>query len=86
MEFTFYKQLFYLNTNTDFGEDRSLVAGARYEKFDQQLDYPNAPRASNELSYDDWYPAMNLTWRLTEEMQLRFGYASNMFAARICAE
>ena len=71
-------QAFYLNTNTDFGEDWSLVLGARYEKFDQQLDYPNAPRASNELTYDDWYPAMNLTWRLTEEMQLRMGYSQTV--------
>jgi len=69
---------FYLNTNTDFGEDWSLVVGARYEKFDQQLDYPNAPRASNELTYDDWYPALNLTWRLTDETQLRFGYSETV--------
>ncbi len=69
---------FYLNTNTDFGEDWNLVVGARYEKFDQQLDYPNAPRASNELTYDDWYPALNLTWHLTQETQLRFGYSQTV--------
>jgi outer membrane receptor protein involved in Fe transport len=68
----------YFNTVTDFGENWSLVAGARYEKFNQKLDYPNAPRASNELDYDDWYPAINLTWRITEEMQLRSGYSQTV--------
>ncbi|HEY6131198.1 MAG TPA: TonB-dependent receptor [Halioglobus sp.] len=71
-------QAFYLNTNTDFGEDWTLVVGARYEKFQQQLDYPDAPRASNELDYDDWYPALNLTWRTTEETQVRLGYSQTV--------
>jgi outer membrane receptor protein involved in Fe transport len=71
-------QGFYLNTNTDFGEDWTLVVGARFEKFNQKLNYPNQPRASNELDYDDWYPALNLTWRLTEEMQFRFGYSETV--------
>ncbi len=71
-------QAFYLNTVTDFGDDWSAVAGARFERFDQKLDYPNAPRASNELDYDDWYPALNLTWRATEETQLRFGYSQTV--------
>lgn len=68
----------YLTTNTDFGENWSLVAGARFEKFNQKLQYPNEPRANNELDYDDWYPAINLTWRLTEEIQLRAGYSETV--------
>ena len=68
----------YLNTVTDIGENWSVVAGARFEKFDQNLQYPNAPRASNELTYDDWYPALNVTWHLTEEMQLRAGYSKTV--------
>jgi outer membrane receptor protein involved in Fe transport len=71
-------QAFYLNTNTEYGENWTLVAGARFEKFDQKLNYPNAPSASNELDYDDWYPALNLTWRVTEETQLRFGYSQTV--------
>ncbi|MEZ5502484.1 MAG: TonB-dependent receptor [Halioglobus sp.] len=68
----------YLTTTTDFGESWTLTAGARYEKFDQKLDYPNAPNASNELTYDDWYPAANLTWRVTEEFQVRLGYSQTV--------
>jgi outer membrane receptor protein involved in Fe transport len=68
----------YLNTVTDFGENWTLVAGVRFEKFDQKLQYPNDPRASNELTYDDWYPALNVTWRLTEELQLRAGYSQTV--------
>jgi outer membrane receptor protein involved in Fe transport len=68
----------YLNTNTDFGESWTLVAGARFEKFNQKLSYPNDPRASNELDYDDWYPAVNLAWRPTEEIQVRFGYSQTV--------
>jgi len=68
----------YINTITDFGENWTAVLGARYEKFDQKLDYPNAPRSTNDLTYDDWYPAFNLTWRLTEELQLRAGYAETV--------
>lgn len=68
-------QAYYLTTNTDFGEHWSLLAGARYEDFDQLLQYPNDPRADNELQYDDWYPALNVTWRPTEEIQIRAGYS-----------
>ncbi|MBK6512098.1 MAG: TonB-dependent receptor [Haliea sp.] len=68
----------YLNTNTDFGENWSLVAGGRFEKFNQKLSYPNDPRVSNELDYDDWYPAVNLTWRATEEVQVRLGYSQTV--------
>lgn len=68
----------YLTTNTDFGENWTLLAGARFEKFNQNLTYPNDPRANSELDYDDWYPAINLTWRLTEELQLRAGYSETV--------
>lgn len=68
----------FLATNTDFGDNWSLQAGVRFEKFTQTLTYPNDPRASNEIEYDDWYPALNLTWRLTEELQFRFGYSETV--------
>ena len=69
---------YYLTTNTDFGDAWSVLLGARYEDFDQQLEYPNDPRASNELEYDDWYPALNLTWRPTDELQFRIGYSETV--------
>jgi outer membrane receptor protein involved in Fe transport len=66
---------YYLTTNTDFGEYWSVLLGARYEDFDQILAYPNDSGADNELQYDDWYPALNLTWRPTEDIQIRAGYS-----------
>lgn len=66
---------YYLTTNTDFGEYWSMLLGARYEDFDQTLEYPNEPGSNNELQYDDWYPALNVTWRPTEAIQIRAGYA-----------
>jgi outer membrane receptor protein involved in Fe transport len=68
----------YLNTVTEFGEQWTAELGARFEKFDQKLQYPNATRAANDLTYDDWYPALNLTWHITEEAQLRFGYSETV--------
>lgn len=68
----------YLTTNTDFGESWTLLVGARFEKFNQKLQYPNEPRANNELDYDDWYPAINLTWRPTDEIQIRAGYSETV--------
>jgi len=69
---------YYINTVTEFGEDWTLVLGARNETFDQKLEYPNAPRANNDLNYDDWYPALNLSWRATEEVQLRLGLSQTV--------
>ncbi|MCB1689763.1 MAG: TonB-dependent receptor [Halioglobus sp.] len=68
----------YLTANTDFGENWTLLAGARFEKFNQKLQYPNDPRVNSELDYDDWYPAVNLTWRPTEEIQVRAGYSQTV--------
>jgi len=65
----------FFTSNTDFGEHWSVLLGVRYEDFDQTLEYPNDPSSNSELQYDDWYPALNLTWRLTEELQFRVGYS-----------
>lgn len=69
---------YYLNTVTELGEDWTLVLGARNETFEQELQYPNAPRADSDLEYDDWYPALNVTWRTTEEIQLRLGLSQTV--------
>ncbi len=71
-------QASYLTTTTDFGESWTMLAGVRFEKFNQKLTYPNDTRANNELDYDDWYPAINLTWRATEELQFRAGYSQTI--------
>ncbi|MFT4822456.1 MAG: outer membrane receptor for ferrienterochelin and colicin [Halioglobus sp.] len=69
---------YYITSNTDFGEQLSVLFGARFEDFSQQLDYPNQASASNSLDHDDWYPALNLTWRITDEIQLRAGYSETV--------
>ena len=71
-------QAYYFNTVTELGESWTLLAGARFEDFDQTLDYPNDPDSSSELQYDDWYPAFNVTWRWSEELQFRFGYSETV--------
>lgn len=72
-------QAYYLTTNTDFGERWSMLLGARFEDFSQLLDYPNEDTGgSNELEYDDVYPAFNLTFRPVEDIQLRAGYSETV--------
>ncbi|MAT93476.1 MAG: TonB-dependent receptor [Halioglobus sp.] len=68
-------QAAFFNTNTELGEDWTVLLGVRYEDFDQTLEYPNDVASNSELQYDDWYPALNLTFRLTEDLQFRFGYS-----------
>ncbi len=68
-------QAYYLTTSTDIGEHWSFLAGARFEDFSQLLEYPNEESASNKLDYDDWYPAVNLSWRPIESLQFRAGYS-----------
>ncbi|MFV0278256.1 MAG: TonB-dependent receptor domain-containing protein, partial [Parahaliea sp.] len=68
----------YVTTNTDLGDAWSVLLGARYEEFSQGLSYPNEAGASSDLEYDDIYPALSLTWRPTEEIQLRAGYSETV--------
>ena len=71
-------QAYYLTTNTDFDEQWSLLFGARFEDFSQQLGYPNQSSASNALDHDGWYPALNGTWRVTDDVQIRAGYSETV--------
>lgn len=71
-------QAYYLNTNTDLGDAWSFGLGARFEDFSQELEYPNEPGSSNELEFDDWYPAASVTWRPTEQWQVRVGWSETV--------
>ncbi len=71
-------QAYYITTNTELGYNWTVLIGARYEDFSQALQYPNEDSASNELEHDDWYPALNLTWRFTEDLQFRAGYSETV--------
>lgn len=68
----------YLNTNTELGDQWSVGLGARYEDFSQVLEYPNEATASNELDFNDWYPAASLTWRPADEWQARIGWSETV--------
>lgn len=69
---------YYLSSNTDIGEQWSILFGARFEDFSQSLRYPNEDGAANALDYDDIYPAFNLTFRPTDALQLRAGYSETV--------
>lgn len=71
-------QALYFTTNTELGEDWTALAGVRYEEFSQSLSYPNDDNAASELEYDDLYPALGLTWRPTEEWQLRLSFSQTV--------
>ena len=68
-------QAYYLSANTELGYNWTVLVGARYEDFSQALNYPNEQDASNKLDHDDWYPALNFTWRYSDELQFRAGYS-----------
>jgi len=71
-------QAAFFNTITDLGEDWTVLLGVRYEDFSQILEFPNDPRSDSELEFDDFYPALNVTWRMTENIQWRFGYSETV--------
>lgn len=62
---------YYLTLNTEVGDSLSFLVGARYEEFEQTIDYPNSISDSSALEVDDVYPAANLTWRPTDNWQAR---------------
>ena len=71
-------QAYYLSANTELGYNWTVLVGARYEDFSQALNYPNEQDASNKLDHDDWYPALNFTWRYSDELQFRAGYSETV--------
>ena len=71
-------QAYYINTNTELGDQWSFGLGARYEDFSQELEYPNEADAFNALEFNDWYPAASLTWRPADEWQARIGWSETV--------
>ncbi|ASP39172.1 TonB-dependent receptor [Bacterioplanes sanyensis] len=49
----------------------SLVAGMRYEDFEQELKYPDNDSSASSLSESSVLPMLAATWRINEDMQLR---------------
>jgi outer membrane receptor protein involved in Fe transport len=61
------------------GDQWSAELGARFESFTQGIAYPNVAQSnSGELEHEAWYPAVNLSWRASEELQFRLGYSKTV--------
>lgn len=70
---------YYLKAINEFGTDWTAELGARFESFTQDIDYPNSTSAAEGfLEHEAWYPAVNLSWRATEELQFRVGYSQTV--------
>lgn len=67
----------YLSGKIDLG-DWSLLAGARYEDFTQELKYPDAGGIKNSLDDDAVLPAVSASYRLNEEWQFRASVTSTV--------
>ena len=69
---------YYFNSQTEFGESLTVLLGARYEEFTQDLAYPNSSASTSELTTDDWYPSANVTYRIGDDWQLRLAYSQTV--------
>ena len=69
---------YYFNSQTEFGESLTVLLGARYEEFTQDLAYPNSSASTSELTTDDWYPSANVTYRFADDWQLRLAYSQTV--------
>ncbi len=69
---------YYVNTETEVGESLTVLLGARYEEFTQDLAYPNSLNSTSKLTTDDWYPSANVTYRIGEDWQVRLAYSQTV--------
>ena len=72
---------YYAALRSDFGSDWSVEVGGRFESFTQSLLYPNDAVAGDfgaGLESDGWYPALNVSWRASESIQIRLGYSDTV--------
>lgn len=69
---------YYVSAKTEFGEAFTFLVGGRQEKFIQDLRYPNSADATSELTVDEFYPAVNFSWRPSDSWQLRLAYSETV--------
>ena len=72
---------YYAALRSDFGSDWSVEVGGRFESFTQSLFYPYDVVAGDfgaDLESDGWYPALNVSWRASESIQIRLGYSDTV--------
>lgn len=68
----------YLSASTEIGDAWTFIVGARYEDFEQELEYPNDPEAGSVLEEDDVYSSAQLIFRWGEDWQLRGGFSQTV--------
>lgn len=68
----------YVSTKTDFGDAVTIVLGVRQDQFTQELSFPNDPGSESELDSDELLPSLLVTYRLTDALQFRGGYAGTV--------
>lgn len=70
----------YVSSKTDIGEDYTVVFGLRQDEFTQELLFPNAQGSANrsDLESNELLPSFILTYRASEKLQFRGGYAGSV--------
>ena len=70
----------YVSSKTDIGDDYTVVFGLRQDEFTQELRFPNAmtSESRSELESNELLPSMILTYRASEQLQFRGGYAGTV--------
>lgn len=68
----------YFNTETDINAEWVVTAGARFEDATQELIYVNSMASNDTYETDEVLPAVGLTWKTTDQLQLRFSYSQTV--------
>lgn len=69
---------YFVKLTNELGENWTAEIGARVEDFSQLIVYPNSEGSENILEADGVYPALNVSWRVIENIQLRLGYSQTV--------
>ena len=64
--------------NNEIGDAWIAEVGFRYEDFSQLIRYPNKLDSSNLLEADSFYPALNVSYLISDELQLRLGFSQTV--------
>lgn len=68
----------YVSTETNLGDAFTVLLGVRSDSSSQTLTFPNSPGSEAELDSDEVLPTLYLTYRYTDALQFRGGYASTV--------
>ena len=69
---------YYVNMNNEIGDNWIAEVGFRYEDFSQLIRYPNKLDSSNLLEADSFYPALNVSYLISDELQLRLSFSQTV--------